>query len=69
MASPSSDYELISEDDYGVLTPTTSDEESDGSGSIDCPDDVAAPVKAAAGGHPPWRGHGDKLVGLVDMGR
>lgn len=56
-----SDYELISDEDYGVLTPTTSDEESD---IENTPNTSSRP-----GGHPPWRGHGDKLVGVVDMGR
>lgn len=55
-----SDYEFISDDDWGVITPTSSDEESD----AEC-----APVSAAPGVWPPWLGHGDKLIGVVDMGR
>lgn len=26
-------------------------------------------VVSAEDGHPPWQGHRDKLIGLVDMGR
>jgi hypothetical protein len=29
---------------------------------------LSSPVRATQG-HPPWKGHGDRLVGIVDMGR
>lgn len=34
-------------------------------------DDVSLedPFNLFGHGHPPWKGHGDKLVGIVDMGR
>lgn len=50
------------------LTPCASDDDgSDGSDSDRLEEDMS--TNFYSGGHPPWRGHGDKLVGIVDMGR
>ncbi|KAG7107058.1 Retrograde regulation protein 2 like [Verticillium longisporum] len=46
------------------LTPYASDD--DGSDSDRLEEDMS--TNFYSGGHPPWRGHGDKLVGIVDMG-
>ncbi|KAL9942170.1 hypothetical protein ACHAP9_008921 [Verticillium nonalfalfae] len=46
------------------LTPCASDD--DDSDSDRHEEDMS--TNFYSGGHPPWRGHGDKLVGIVDMG-
>lgn len=34
------------------------------------PQSIQLPLQAhLLGGHPPWQGHGGKLIGVVDMGR
>ncbi|KAM0328511.1 hypothetical protein ACHAQA_004918 [Verticillium albo-atrum] len=50
-----------SSDNGGDLTPYASDDDSDR--ERDATDAIIR-----SGGHPPWRGHGEKLVGIVDMG-
>lgn len=62
-----SDFEVIdfpsfSEYSEGVKTPPVS--ENDAFNRL--PD---LRISSIEDGHPPWQGHRDKLVGLVDMGR
>lgn len=56
------DLEIVSdfEDDEGTI---------EAKGALMTPAIPAIPLRERERPHPPWEGHRDKLVGIVDMGR
>lgn len=57
-------------EDLGIISDFEEEEEANGS----CPGNLMKPTMPASHRdddrpHPPWEGHRDKLVGIVDMGR
>jgi retrograde regulation protein 2 len=68
--SESSDFEeLLAPDEIESVQLTsryaTQDSDTDSDTGSDADSDIQPQL---GGGHPPWRGHGDQLVGIVDMG-
>jgi len=52
-----------------ILTPDEADSIEWGSSSSESPSPAQASFRARERRHPPWSGHRDRLVGIVDMGR
>jgi hypothetical protein len=52
-----------------ILTPDEADSIEWGSSSSESPSPAQASFRTRERRHPPWSGHRDRLVGIVDMGR